>query len=30
MTEEKGKTMIGAQHEHEFFSNLNTNNNKGS
>jgi hypothetical protein len=23
-TEEEGKTMIGAQHVHEFFSNLNT------
>jgi hypothetical protein len=24
MTEEEGKTMIGAQHVHEFFNNLNT------
>jgi hypothetical protein len=23
-TEEEGKTMIGAQHVHEFFNNLNT------
>jgi hypothetical protein len=29
-TEEEGKTMIGAQHVHEFFQNLNTNSNRGS